>query len=89
MTRRSRAPSDAALGLGAVVLVALCCAGPALVGAGLLGALGGVLGNPLVIAAAVVLAAGAVIAALGRRRSAQRAALRAGGDEHEGELPLR
>lgn len=44
----------AALGVGALLI--LCCAAPALLAAGLLGGLGTWLGNPWVIAAAVVAA---------------------------------
>ena len=52
----------AALGVGAVVLAVICCAGPILVAAGALGVLGGVLHNPLVlIAAAAVLTAGVLL----------------------------
>lgn len=49
-----------AAGLGAALLVIVCCVGPALVAAGALGAIGGLLGNPWVIAAAVVVAAAAL-----------------------------
>jgi mercuric ion transport protein len=58
--------SEAALGIGAVVAMVLCCAGPALLAAGALGAVGAWFGNPLVIAAG----AGVVLAVVlgGRRR---------------------
>jgi mercuric ion transport protein len=57
-----------ALSLGAAVLVIVCCAGPALLAAGVLGAVGGFLANPWVIAAAVGLAILAVTL-VARRRS--------------------
>jgi hypothetical protein len=59
----------AAAGIGAAVLVIACCAGPALVAAGVLGALGGFLGSPWVIAAAIVVLAAAVTAVIRRRRA--------------------
>ncbi|WP_219418053.1 hypothetical protein [Pseudonocardia nigra] len=49
-------------------LMVLCCAGPALLAAGALGALGAVLANPVVIAIGVLLAAVAVLWAFRRRR---------------------
>ncbi len=48
-------------------LAVLCCAGPALLAAGALGALGGWLADPWLIGAAVVLIAAAVARALRRR----------------------
>lgn len=60
----------AAAGLGAAVLMIVCCAAPVLVAVGALGALGGVLGNPWVIAAAIIVLAAAVIR---RRRSGRHA----------------
>jgi len=62
-------PSDTAIGVGAVILIGLCCAGPVLVAAGALGAIGSFLGNPVVILAAVVLAGAGVVAAVRRRLS--------------------
>ena len=59
------------LGVGA--LAVLCCAGPALLAGGALSGLGGVLGNPWLIAVGAVL----VVAALGypiARRTRRRAA---------------
>lgn len=58
----------AARGVGVVAAMGLCCAGPVLVAAGALGAIGGFLLNPLVIVAAVGLALAAVVG-VGRRRS--------------------
>lgn len=55
---------DLALGLGLVLLPVLCCAGPALLAAGALGALGGFMGNPAVLVLAALLAAAAVGAVL-------------------------
>ncbi|GAB3701430.1 hypothetical protein [Nocardiopsis sp. NPDC006832] len=43
-----------AAGIGAAVLMIVCCAGPALVAAGALTGIGGFLGNPWVIATATV-----------------------------------
>ena len=64
--------SEAALGLGAVLLMVTCCAaGPALIAAGTLGAIGRFLGSPFVIAAAVILSVIGLTAALHRRGSAQ------------------
>jgi hypothetical protein len=58
--------------LGALFAVVACCAGPALVAGGVLGAVGGVLRNPVVITAGMVVVAVAVGYAvhLMRRRSA-------------------
>ncbi|MGH9176978.1 MAG: hypothetical protein ACRD0N_00285 [Acidimicrobiales bacterium] len=66
--RPTRGAAQAGLGFGAVALMLLCCAGPALLAAGALGSLGAILGNPLVILAGSVVAAAAVIGA-GRRHS--------------------
>ncbi len=66
--RPTRGAAQAGLGFGAVVLMLLCCAGPALLAAGALGSLGAFLGNPLVILAGSVVAAAAVIG-VGRRHS--------------------
>ncbi|MGH3864391.1 hypothetical protein [Actinokineospora sp.] len=60
--RRSLAP-----GTGIVALMLLCCAGPALVAAGALGALGAILTNPFVLAASAVLAVPAIAAWAVRR----------------------
>jgi mercuric ion transport protein len=55
------------VGIGAVVAMVLCCVGPALVAAGALGAVGGLLGNPVVVVAGAAVAA-AVVAAVRRRQ---------------------
>ncbi len=55
------------LGLGAVGAAVLCCAGPALISAGLLGGLGGVLGNPVILLAAGALLVGALVFTSARR----------------------
>ncbi len=55
------------MGAGAVALMVLCCAGPTLVAAGVLGSVGAFLGNPLVIAAGVLLAVAAVLIVVCRR----------------------
>jgi hypothetical protein len=55
------------LGLGAIGAVTLCCAGPLLISAGLLGGLGGVLGNPVILLAAGALLVGALVLAPARR----------------------
>lgn len=57
-------------GLGIVAAVAMvgCCALPALIAAGALASLGGLLGNPFVVLAGLALAGAAVAYALGRRR---------------------
>lgn len=58
--RRTGLPKAAA-GAGAGALMVLCCAGPTLVAAGVLGSVGSFLGNPLVIATGVLLAVAAVV----------------------------
>jgi hypothetical protein len=63
----------AAAGIGAAVLVIVCCAGPALIAAGVLAGIGGFLGNPWVIAAAVVVLVAAVTAVVRRLRSGRAA----------------
>lgn len=50
-----------------ILVPILCCALPALIAAGAIGALGGFLANPWVIAVAVLLAGGVVVRALRRR----------------------
>jgi hypothetical protein len=65
--RPTRGAVQAGLGFGAVALMVLCCAGPALLAAGALGSLGAFLGKPLVILAGSVVAAAAVIG-VGRRQ---------------------
>lgn len=58
--------SDAALGVGAVAVMALCCGGPVLIAGGALGAIGGFFSSPLVIAVGVALIAVALVAAAKR-----------------------
>jgi hypothetical protein len=60
--------TDAGLGVGAVLAMVLCCAGPALVAAGAVGAVGAFLSNPVVLALAFALLVGAVIAGTTRSR---------------------
>jgi mercuric ion transport protein len=62
-----------AAGIGAALLVIVCCAGPALIAAGVLGAIGGVLGNPWMIAAAIVVLVAAVTTVVRRRRPGRKA----------------
>ncbi|WP_327428522.1 alkylmercury lyase family protein [Streptomyces sp. NBC_01236] len=72
-TDRDRSGLPATLaGFGAALLVIACCAVPALLAAGILGAVGAWLSNPWVIAAAILLAAAAAILIV--RRRARRAA---------------
>ncbi|MES4829864.1 hypothetical protein ABVB25_22290 [Streptomyces anthocyanicus] len=59
----------AAAGIGAALLMIVCCAGPALIAAGALAGIGGFLGNPWVITAAVLLLVAAVTAVVLRRRA--------------------
>lgn len=65
-------------GIGASVLVIVCCAAPVLLAAGALGAVGAWLSNPWVIAAAVTIASVATVAivAQGRVAHTRRAACR-------------
>ncbi len=58
--------------VGGGLLVLVCCAGPALLAAGVLGAAGGVLRNPVLVGVAVLLVAVAV-GALALRRARDRA----------------
>jgi hypothetical protein len=60
---------DVALGVGAVMLMGLCCGGPALIASGALGVLGRLLGNPAVIVVAVVVGVLGVVMALRRSRA--------------------
>ena len=53
------------VGIGTALLV--CCAGPVLIASGALGVLGGALGNPWLIGAAVVVVFAAVVVTLRRR----------------------
>lgn len=66
MSERS---SGAGLGVTAAVAVVACCALPALIGAGVVATIGGVLRSPLVVLVGIVALAGAVVfARRGRRR---------------------
>jgi mercuric ion transport protein len=66
MTRHEQSgASRAGLALGGLVMV-VCCAGPALVAAGALGVVGRLVGNPLVVLAAVAAATAAVVGVLRR-----------------------
>jgi hypothetical protein len=70
--RRDQEPSGTRMAtarIGAVLLAIICCAGPALLASGALGAIGGFLGNPWVITAAALLLAAAATAVIRRRRS--------------------
>ena len=67
----SERTSGAGLGVMAAVALVACCALPALIGAGLLATIGGVLRNPLIILAGVVLLVGAVGYAWRRHRRGQ------------------
>lgn len=60
--------SGAGLGVLAVGALVVCCAGPALISAGVLAAVGTWLRNALVIAGAALLACGALVYALYRSR---------------------
>jgi mercuric ion transport protein len=69
----SPGPGAVGAGIGVVLLMILCCAGPALLASGALAGLGAWLGNPWVIAAAVLLAVGAFTFVV-HRRAQRRAA---------------
>ncbi|MEU3143057.1 MULTISPECIES: hypothetical protein [unclassified Streptomyces] len=56
-----------AAGIGAALLMIACCAGPALIAAGALAGVGGVLGDPWVLATAVLVPVAAVTAVVRRR----------------------
>lgn len=71
MDRRSNDGPGIGLGIGAGLLMVLCCAGPALVAGGALGAVGRVLGNPVVVVAGIAVAAIGVVTVLARRGRAQ------------------
>ncbi|HET8589914.1 MAG TPA: hypothetical protein VFM01_09805 [Nakamurella sp.] len=65
--RNHSEPSGAALtaaGIGAALLMIACCAGPALIAAGALGAIGGFLGNPWITAAAALVLVSALTVAV-------------------------
>ncbi|MGH3419050.1 MAG: hypothetical protein ACRDOD_05555, partial [Streptosporangiaceae bacterium] len=60
-------------GIGAVVAALICCAGPALIGAGALGAIGAALRNPVIVLGGGLLFLGAVGTVLfGRQRGVNR-----------------
>jgi mercuric ion transport protein len=61
-------PSGLLLGSGVALFAVVCCAGPALIAAGALGVIGGWLGSPWVIGAAVALLVAAVLWTMSRRR---------------------
>lgn len=61
-------PSGLLLGSGVALFAVVCCAGPALIAAGALGVIGGWLGSPWVIGAAVALLVAAVVWTMSRRR---------------------
>ncbi|MGH3312722.1 MAG: hypothetical protein ACRDP3_19435 [Streptomyces sp.] len=67
--KESSGAGTAAAGTGVALLMIACCALPALIAGGALAGIGGVLGNPWLIAAAVVLVAAASTAIVRRRRS--------------------
>ena len=68
MSERS---SGAGLGVMAAVALVACCALPALIGAGVLATIGGVLCNPLIILAGIVVLAGAIAFTWQRQRRGQ------------------
>lgn len=61
-------PNGAGLGAMAAVALVVCCALPALIGAGVLATLGGVLRSPPIIVAGIVVLVGAVGYAYRRRQ---------------------
>lgn len=69
LTKTKREPSGAALGVGAVFAMVLCCAGPLLLAGGAIGAIGGFLTSPVVIVLGVVLIVCALVAATRRTRT--------------------
>ena len=69
MGKHWRSSSDVTVGVGAVALMVACCwVLPAVLAGGVLGAIGGFFGNPLVVAAGVTVSCGGLVAALVRRR---------------------
>jgi mercuric ion transport protein len=68
----SRTSGAAIAWMGAVAALVVCCAGPGLLAAGVLGAIGAVLVNLWVITAAALLAAGAVAWRVRRHRACDR-----------------
>ncbi|GAA1519515.1 hypothetical protein ACIRN4_08390 [Pimelobacter simplex] len=67
-------PSGVLLGSGAALFMVVCCAGPALIAAGALGVIGGWLGSPWLIGAALTVLAAAVLWTMTRRRNGSDAA---------------
>lgn len=59
-------PSGFGFGVAGLAMVA-CCGGPLLLAAGVLGTVGGFLGNPVVIAVAALLVLGTILWAADRR----------------------
>lgn len=64
---RSGPGTHKAAAFGVALMVIVCCAGPALIAAGVLAGAGSWLGNPLLIALAVLVAAGVAVFVLRRR----------------------
>lgn len=71
-TERSRDRGGVLVAVAMVLLPALCCALPALLAAGALGAVGGWLRNPWVIAVAALVVGGGLVRALVRRSRCSR-----------------
>lgn len=71
MPRKPRSGSGAGLGVGAVLLIVACCAGPALIGGGALAVVGRVLGRHVVVGAGLVIALGGIAIVLARRARGQ------------------
>lgn len=69
MANRSESGGDAAFGVGAVVLMGLCCGAPLLIASGALGVLGRSLRSPVVIAVAAAVGVWGAMRALRRSRA--------------------
>jgi mercuric ion transport protein len=66
-------PVRAAAGIGAVAAAMICCAGPALIGAGALGVTGAALRNPVIVLGGGLFFLGALGTALfGRQRGVKK-----------------
>jgi hypothetical protein len=65
--------------VGAVALAVICCAGPVLIAGGGLALVGGVIGNPAVLAIGALMVAGAAAFIVIRRRARARASEVPGG----------